>query len=324
MKEGGMEPDPVFAADVREGLSAHPKRLPSKHFYDAKGDALFQRIMELDAYYPTRAENAILRDRNAEILQALFPDRDAGMNLIELGSGDGAKTRHLLKAVPEEAKELFRYIPNDISGNVLEALKRSLEAEFPELRVEPMVGDHYGAIEGICEGVEGRKALLFLGGNIGNFDTKGAEQLLTRFGEGMEAGDRLLIGFDLKKDPERIERAYNDPEGVTRDFNLNLLERMNRELGADFDLALFQHHSLYEPSEGEARSYLVSIRDQEVNIQSLGMKVVFEPWEPIFLERSKKFALKEIEALAARTGFRVVEHFQDPDEDFVDSLWEKP
>jgi L-histidine N-alpha-methyltransferase len=321
---GGQEaPDPSFLEDVRNGLGSRPKALPSVHLYDAEGDRLFQRIMNAEDYYPARAEASILREQSQEILQALLPGSPSPLNIVELGAGDGSKTKQLLEAIPEVDLARVRYVPNDISGNVLEELKRNLEKDLPSLRIEPLPGDHRELLPSLPGRWEGRKVVLFLGGNIGNYDEEERESFLRAVSEAMELGDRLLIGLDKRKDPRRIHRAYDDREGVTRAFNLNVLERMKRELGADLDPGTFLHHPIYDPELGEARSYLVSTCEQTIRIEAADMDVPFEAWEPIFIERSKKFAPREIEDLAERTGFRIQQDLEDPDGDFRDSVWVK-
>lgn len=313
-----------FAEDVREGLRSEPKYLRSKYFYDAKGDELFQRIMELEEYYPTRAEDAILRDQGKGILEEMLPEDGATLSIVEFGAGDASKTRHLLHAVPQNERGRVRYVPNDISPHVLETLQQRLGKELPDFRIDPLAGDQSRLLKDWERRVEERQAFLFLGGNIGNYDDATAVALLQSFASAMGEGDRLLIGFDLMKDPRRIVRAYNDDQGVTRDFNLNLLERMNRELGAGFDVNTFVHFPLFDPVACESRSYLLSTREQEVAIEALDESFHFDAWEPIFMERSRKFTLTDIERLAERTGFRVQKHFSDSDGDFVDALWVKP
>ncbi|MFB6258458.1 MAG: L-histidine N(alpha)-methyltransferase [Flavobacteriales bacterium] len=319
----GERPDPDFAAAVREGLSSIPKSLSSKHFYDARGDELFQCIMNLEEYYPTRAEHAILERQGASILNELWPEGASSLKIVEMGAGDGAKTRCMFKALPGEELEKLHYVPTDISQNVLEGLQECFARELPRLRTSPMAGDHYQLLESLGKRVEGAKALLFLGGNFGNFDKKSGDDLLFRFAEALNAGDRLLIGFDLKKDPRRIHRAYDDEKGVTKAFNLNLLERMNRELGADIDPDAFLHYPIYDPLEGEVRSYLVSKKEQVATIEELDLQVTFDAWEAVFTERSRKFSFAEIRDLAERTGFREYSSYTDPEGDFVDAVWVK-
>ncbi len=322
MKEDDR-PDPSFLRDVREGLRSSPKTLKSKYFYDAKGDALFQRIMELDEYYPARAENAILRDQGSSIKASLLKEHEGGLDLVEFGAGDASKTRHLLGAFSKEERRELRYRPNDISPDVLRTLQENLKAELPDLEVDPLQGDHSELLGAWKREGDRKQVFLFLGGNIGNYGEGEGDRLLKAFAGAMEQGDRLLIGLDLHKDPRRILAAYDDQEGVTRDFNLNLLERMNRELGADFDIGSFVHHPLYDPVTREARSYLISTREQEVFIESLGESFHFHAWEPIFMERSRKFTRETIAEMAERTGFRVEKYFTDPEGDFLDSVWRR-
>lgn len=311
-----------FAEDVRQGLQATPKRLPSKYFYDARGDELFQAIMHLPEYYLTRAEFEIMQ-MNAPAFLKLFQEGGRPFNLIEFGAGDGMKTKILLRHFLKEKAD-FRYMPIDISGHVLQLLQQSLADELPDLEVAPIENDYFRALKDVNERQNGhRNIVLFMGGNIGNFSGNGAEGFLKQLSDELKPGDGLLIGIDLKKDPDRIRAAYNDSQGVTRAFNFNLLERMNRELGANFNVQQFKHVPTYDPLSGEARSFLMSTVKQQVYIEALDESFSFDAWEPIHTEVSKKYSLKEIEQLAKVAGFQVVEHVFDCRHDFVDSYWQK-
>ncbi|MEQ9167590.1 MAG: L-histidine N(alpha)-methyltransferase, partial [Fulvivirga sp.] len=225
-----------FATDVIEGLSSNPKRLPSKYFYDHKGDALFQQIMALDEYYLTRTEYTILDLYKAQILAHFQPDSKA-FNLIEFGAGDGYKTKVLLRHFINKNAD-FRYMPIDISGNVLEQLETSLKAELPALNVTPVCNHYFKALEELKEEKE-RNVILFLGSNIGNFTEEQADSFLKGLYDALKPDDILFIGFDLKKDPKVILDAYNDKQGVTAAFNFNLLDRINNEMGGNFNTSQF-------------------------------------------------------------------------------------
>ena len=231
----------LFAADIEAGLSANPKALSSKYFYDETGSRIFQAIMEMPEYYLTNAEYDIFKGQAAEILKAIDPE-GKGFHLLEFGAGDGYKTKVLLKHFLEQ-KVGFDYLPIDISRPILDELEAALNAEMPELDVSPKTGEYFSVLEELS-GVDTRqKVILFLGSNIGNFNKDVAIRFLSTMASKMNTGDKLLIGMDLKKDPHVILKAYNDPHGHTRDFNMNLLVRINRELGGRFRAAVAAAYS---------------------------------------------------------------------------------
>lgn len=310
-----------FAQDVQQGLASSPKRLSSKYFYDKDGDELFQAIMKMPEYYLTRSEFEIL-EMNKEPLLNLFLNSRGRFNLIEFGAGDGLKTKILLRHFVKQQAD-FRYVPVDISGNVLQGLQKGLQEELPALQVEPIEDDYFRALERLTQTADRRNIVLFLGSNIGNFSEQQALRFLTELGNGLNQGDLILVGFDLKKDPELIRSAYNDPAGITRAFNMNLLKRINRELGGRFDLQKFQHYQMYDPVGGEARSYLISRVAQEVHIEVLEQTFHFKAWEPVHVEISRKYESETVEMYASGSGFGLVRHFFDCKHYYVNSLWEK-
>lgn len=318
--ESTIKTDTEFAKDVLEGLSAKPKHLSSKYFYDEKGDKLFQKIMGLPEYYLTKKEFSILDSHKVEILADLLAS--PSFNLVELGAGDGLKTKILIRYLQNE-KANFTYYPIDISGSVLRELKTDLQQSFPALDVQPIKGTYKRALEERKWENQHPSLLLFLGGNIGNFTYQEAFSMLNRIARSLKSGDYLLVGFDLKKDPATILKAYNDAEGVTRDFNLNILSRINKELGGNFDMAKFKHWPAYDPVTGECRSYLVSSEKQKVEVKDLKRTFYFENAEAIHTEISKKYSHEELEELAVKSGFRVIRDFDDPDHYFTDALWQK-
>jgi len=308
-----------FGRDVLDGLTQTPKHLPSKYFYDAEGDRLFQQIMHMPEYYLTDCELEILQTHKQAILDQIG---EPPFDLIELGAGDGFKTKFLLQHFLEQEAD-FRYEPVDISANVLKQLETNMQEALPGLSIRSLQGDYFEVLEKVNRQNGKKKAILFLGANIGNLTAEKAGAFLKRIGDNMHAGDQLLIGFDLKKDPEVILRAYDDAAGITAAFNLNLLARINRELGGHFNLEQFRHWETYDPATGQTRSYLVSLDDQTVVIDALEMKVPFDAWEAIHVELSLKYSMRQIEALAPMAGFQVVEHYFDRRRYFVDSLWVK-
>lgn len=309
----------AFEKDVLEGLTAKSKHLSSKYFYDDEGSHIFREIMEMPSYYLTDAELEILTDQAVQIVDACaYPD---GFSIVELGAGDGAKTKELLRSIVQRRIPV-NYLPVDISQRAMELLEADIRAELPGLEIHPLVGDYFHVLEALDLG-ERPALFLFLGSNIGNNEEEDAIELMKHFGDFMRPGDKMLIGFDLKKNPYTILEAYNDKEGITRRFNLNLLNRMNRELGANFDLEKFDFYPFYDAFTGEVRSCLVSLEDQEVDIPAIDRSILFEKDELIFTELSKKYSLDEIEAMAEASGFRFQEHFLDSRKYFVDSLWVK-
>lgn len=310
-----------FANDVIHGLSQKSKSIPSKYFYDDEGDRIFQQIMDMPEYYLTRSEFEIFSQQRDEICNAIRAF-DEPFDLIEFGAGDGMKTKLLLRKLLDGGAD-FTYFPVDISQNILDELSASLKSEFPDLKVHPLNTDYFGALEEMSDFDDIRNITFFLGSNIGNFHLDEAEKFLGKLASNMKTDDMFLLGVDLKKDPAIITNAYDDPQGITAAFNLNLLTRMNRELGADFNIDDFKHYTYYEPGLGEVLSYLVSLKDQKVYIDELKLEVNFKKDEPIYTEVSKKYSLEELENLAVGEGFEVVKHFLDSNEYFSDTLWRK-
>ncbi|HVW13379.1 MAG TPA: L-histidine N(alpha)-methyltransferase [Mucilaginibacter sp.] len=308
----------TFYKDVISGLKSIPKRLNSKYFYDAKGDRIFQEIMNCPEYYPTRCEMEIFSKKTAELADALVAGGDA-FDLIELGAGDATKSYHLLKYLLEQKAD-FNYLPIDISENVISYLKDTLPVKLPGLRVNGLNGEYFDMLKQAERLSNRRKVVLFLGSNIGNMPLDEALNFCRLLREHLSEGDMVLMGFDLKKNPKTILSAYNDKGGITRRFNLNLLERINRELNADFHLSKFDHYATYDPETGACRSYLVSLEDQEVTI---GQKehIRFQKDEYIYMEISQKFTVLQTEQIAANAGFKTVNCIFDSKKWFLDAIW---
>jgi L-histidine Nalpha-methyltransferase len=311
----------VFALDVKKGLESFPKTLPSKYFYDKRGDELFQEIMNLKEYYLTKSEHEIFQTQKQEIL-AQFYKNAAPFKLIELGAGDGLKTKVLLNHFVD-AEVDFTYSPIDISSNVLSQLSNDLSTNIPKLNVEVVQGDYFEALGKINQKGSCREVVLFLGSNIGNFNNDEALDFLQKLSNNLSADDGLFIGFDLMKDPDVILNAYNDKRGVTRDFNKNLLTRINNELGANFNLNSFRHVPTYNPTSGETKSHLVSTIDQRIFIEDLDQEFHFNAWEAIHTEISQKYSYKMIHEFAEKSGFKLLKNFTDSQEYYVNSYWEK-
>jgi uncharacterized SAM-dependent methyltransferase len=243
-------------------------------------------------------------------------------DIVELGAGDGTKTqillRHLLK------KDIsFRYIPVDISSESNLRLYRRLKGLLPSLSIDPISDEYFDSLKLIRSKDSKPTTVLFLGSNVGNFSKNEAIEFYKTMWSHLKQGDQVLTGFDLKKEPATILAAYNDSQGVTSEFNLNLLHRLNREMGANFDLGNFSHYPVYDPGSGAALSYLISTKDQLVKVKAIKMEVTFREWEAIFTEISLKYDIPSIKEIALESGFEIVENFIDANNYFVDSLWKR-
>jgi L-histidine Nalpha-methyltransferase len=296
-----------FRDAVLKGFGRARKAIPCKFLYDARGSALFEEICRLPEYYPTRTEIAILEENASEIAAQMGPH----CRVIEFGSGASHKARILLQALDRPAA----YVPVDISREHLREAAASLAEDFPELPVTAVCADYTRPfrLPPLPE-PSGKRVGFFPGSTIGNFDPDAAEDFLANCASILGSGGEMLIGVDLKKNSEILDAAYNDRAGVTAAFNLNLLERINRELDGDLDLDFFEHVAFYNEVEGRVEIYVRSLADQETVIA--GRRVAFAAGELIHTEYSYKYAVPEFRALAARTGFRPVDTWTDPAELF--------
>jgi len=311
----------IFCKDVLEGLRSSPKRLPSKYFYDAVGDSIFQEIMNCEEYYPFNCELEVFSKRTAELANTIMAPGGA-FDLIELGAGDCTKSNYLLKHLVEIDAD-FIYRPIDISSNIIDYLNLQLPVTTPGIRMTGLNGDYFEMLGKVAEVSENRKVVLFLGSNLGNMSPFDAGEFCRELRGHLRPGDLALIGLDLKKHPHKILAAYNDKEGITRRFSLNLLERINRELDANFDVTKFDHFPTYDPETGACKSYLISAADQEVTlITQKGKETIhFEREETIFMEISQKYTVGQIDQLGAQASFETVDHFFDSHKWFIDTLW---
>ncbi len=292
-----------FMDDVDFGLSQQQKSLPSKYFYNKEGDALFVKIMHLPEYYLTRSELEVFQTKSTELLNILKLSKENYFELIELGAGDGLKTKELLKVLIDENYS-FGYLPVDISKNALDNLEKTLKKELPKVSVKQKQGDYFEVLDAI-KNSEHQKIVLFLGSNIGNMNDEIAADFIYKLGKSFKPNDKLLLGVDLIKPKSIVLPAYNDKEGVTADFNLNLLKRINKELEADFDLKNFSHAPEYSEETGVAKSYLQSDVAQNVTIKKLNKSFAFEAGEKIFTEISRKYNDEIIENIISKTDFEV-------------------
>lgn len=309
----------TFAQDVLSGLTAKNKHLSSKYFYDDNGSRIFQEIMNMPEYYLTKAEFEILSMQSKQIVEAL--KFSGPFNIVELGAGDGFKTFKLLEYLVN-SKIDFHYIPIDISQEAIDILTKRLKEKLPSLKIDPKVGDYFEILKENKQS-DYPSLLMFLGSNIGNYKNDKAKELLQLFNNHMNTGDKLLIGFDLKKNPILIHNAYYDRHGISKRFNMNLLLRINRELDADFKIDDFDFYCHYNPVTGDVKSYIVSLRKQSVELKALNKTIHFDYDELIWTELSKKYSLNEISNLAESTNFELTSNFLDCKHYFTDSLWKK-
>lgn len=296
-------PHDEFARALVEGLSAPQKSLPCRFFYDAQGSELFEQITQLPEYYPTRSEIAILEAQAASIAAHTPP----GSVLIEFGSGSSRKTEIVLASLPS----LAAYVPIDVSGDALADAKLRLHERFPALRILPVIGDFRAVLTLPRELARRPRLGFFPGSTIGNFTPEDARALLAAMAHTLKNGGRLLIGIDLRKDVARLEAAYDDAQGVTAAFNLNILARANRDLGANFDLDAFAHQAKFNDAESRVEIHIVSKRAQTVDVR--GMTFTFEEGEKIHTENSYKYTIESFQALAREAGWTPRAVWTDPD-----------
>jgi dimethylhistidine N-methyltransferase len=297
-----------FEINVRQGLSDYPKHLHSKFIYNKEGDELFKQIMELPEYYLTRAEYDILQQNKREICKQFYA-KD-GFDLIELGAGDGQKTKLILQELVDQKMD-FDYLPIDISQNVLDDLEKNINEEIPEVDIKCQQGSYFDVLNGLANYNKRKKVILVLGSNIGNLLHKEAIDFLQQIQQSMGEFDMLFMGFDQKKHPQMIVDAYNDSQGVTEAFNKNLLKRINNEFNANFDLDQFLHWESYDPETGTAKSFLISKIDQQVDIKALNMQVDFYQWETIHTEISQKYTDDVVSWLVNQAKLEIDTHFTD-------------
>ncbi len=301
-----------LAADVRAGLTATPRTLPSKYLYDARGSELFDEITRLPEYYPTRAERAILQEHAGDIAAA-----SGARSLVELGSGTSEKTRILLRAL-RDAGTLTSFVPFDVDPAVLKDASSAVSSEFPGVSVEPVVGDfekHLGELPR-----HSQRLVAFLGSTIGNLDPQQRAGFLADVRAILRPGDSFLLGTDLVKPVERLVEAYDDAQGVTAAFDKNVLRVVNRELDADFDLGAFEHRAVWDAEHERIEMRLRSVREQTVHVRALGLDVGFAAGEELRTEISSKFRRETVEAELAAAGLGLTRWWTDAPGDFAVSL----
>jgi len=310
-----------FLNDVDKGLSSIPKYLLSKYFYDKIGDALFVDIMNMPEYYLTRAEFDIFKNQTHRIIEALQLNKNTFFELIELGAGDGTKTKELLKVLDTENYN-FNYVPIDISQNALDQLKQSITIELPNVKTTTKQGDYFNVLADLKQS-DNPKIILFLGSNLGNLSDAQAEDFLSKLSDSLRPNDKVLLGLDLIKSRDIVLPAYNDSQGITKRFNLNLLDRINDELGANFDTNNFIHQPEYTEEEGIARSYIVSTINQNVTIKTLSKTFHFMEGERVHTETSRKYNDTILKSYLKNTKLQLIDKLMDSNNHFADFILDK-
>ncbi len=298
-------------SDVIAGLTQKPKSIPSYYLYDDRGSELFEQICELPEYYPTRTEAEILKDYGSAIAQTT-----GNCELIELGSGSSTKTRLLFDAYFGIASRL-RYIPIDVSAGMLEASAKQLLADYPALEIHGLVGTYEQALQHLPSSPLSKRMVFFLGSSLGNFPPKQCQELFQQITASLNIGDYFLLGLDLQKSKDILEPAYNDSQGVTAEFNYNLLDHLNRRFNGNFNRNNFQHWTFYNSQQGQIETYLCSTKPQTVQLKDLNLTVEFEEGEPICTEISRKFDLGQMEQELAQQGLNVLKTWTDPQDWFA-------
>jgi L-histidine Nalpha-methyltransferase len=303
-----------FREDVLVGLQHPQKTIPPKYFYDAHGSLLFEQICQQPEYYLTRTEAMILKHHAADVVDIV-----GNSTVVELGSGSAVKTRLLFDEWQRRGTPI-RYMPIDISASMLEESASNLMTAYPRLQIDALATDYWHGLAALPNSQT--RLVLFLGSNLGNFTVAEQEQLFVQLARTLQRGDYFLIGLDLRKPVTVLEPAYNDAAGVTAAFNLNLLERMNRELAARFDSSTFTHRAFYNTSQHQVEMHLRSTVEQQVTIAALDMQVTFRSGETIHTEISRKFAPAEVRAQLAHYGFTPRAQWADEREWFLVSLFQ--
>ncbi|HLO87722.1 MAG TPA: L-histidine N(alpha)-methyltransferase [Nostocaceae cyanobacterium] len=296
--------------DVIQGLTQNPKTLPPKYFYDDRGSELFEQICELPEYYPTRTEASILSQYAPEIAQIT-----GNCELIELGSGSSTKTRILLDAYQKNNKSC-KYIPIDISGGILKTSVLQLQKQYPNLSIHGLIGTYQQALAHLKLTSSQPQMFFFLGSSLGNFTTQETSQFLSEIADTLKPGDYFLIGIDLQKPQEILEPAYNDSQGVTAAFNLNMLSHLNWRFQGNFDLNLFTHQAIYNQSEAQIEMYLHCQKDHSITLDILNLQVSFQAGESILTEISRKFDLAAMQKQLSTQGLKTVKAWTDPQQWF--------
>ncbi len=296
--------------DVISGLSKANKSLPARYFYDARGSQLFEDICGLPEYYPTRTEASILDRYATEIVS-----RTQAIEIIELGSGSSTKTRYLLDAYQKSDRPLY-YAPVDVSGSILKESADKLLADYPRLKIQGKVATYTQALQQLSNEFLGKRIIIFLGSSIGNFNPVECDRFIGQVTSALNGGDYFLLGIDLQKPIEILEAAYNDSQGITAAFNLNMLQHLNNRFNGNFDLDLFEHRAIYNQTEHQIEMYLISQQNQSVTLQDLDLTIELQKGEPILTEISRKFNLENMSEYLSDRHLNSIQTYTDPQQRF--------
>lgn len=291
--------------DVINGLHSNPKFIPARYFYDEYGSQLFEQICELPEYYPTRTEASILKQYAEEIIK-----KTQAVELVELGSGSSTKTRFLLNAYKSINTSLY-YTPVDVSGSMLEITANSLLEEYRQLKIQGKVATYDKALEQLSTYSLGKRLIIFLGSSIGNFNPQECDRFIQKVTTALNPGEYFLLGIDLQKPTEVLEAAYNDSQGVTADFNLNMLQHLNNRFQGNFNLNLFEHKAIYNTELNQIEMYLIAKELQSVNLGSLDLTIQVDQEENILTEISRKFDLQYMKKYLSNSQLNLIQTYTD-------------
>ncbi|MEO1690382.1 MAG: L-histidine N(alpha)-methyltransferase [Cyanobacteria bacterium J06631_6] len=298
--------------DVINGLKQTPKNLPARYFYDQKGSQLFEQICELPEYYPTRTEASILHQYASEIV-----DRTQAVELVELGSGSSSKTRYLFDVYRKRDSPLY-YVPVDVSDSILKTSANELLADYSQLKIQGKVATYSQALEQLSQSNLGKRMIIFLGSSIGNFNPTECDRLIKQVISALDSGDYFLLGIDLQKPQEILEAAYNDAQGITAAFNLNMLQHLNNRFGGNFKLQQFEHQAIYNQTDHQIEMYLISQAEQTVTLTNLNLTIELAKGEKILTEISRKFNPEQVAEYlsSAEYGLKLVKNYTDAQQKF--------
>lgn len=306
----------MLSTDLKAGMDSNPKQIPSKYFYDAKGSELFQKITQQDEYYLNKVEMEILEKIKHKLPKLI---NEKAIDVIELGPGDGHKSKIILDGFKAFGSQV-NYYPIDISEKAIQMLGNNIK-EDENLKIHGIVADYFDGIQHIKANSQNIQLVLFLGSNIGNFTPVKGLRFLRDLWRQLQDSDYVLMGFDLKKDTDTLNAAYNDSAGYTKKFNLNVLTRINKDLDSNFNPKNFKHYGTYNPIKGAMESFLISNKDQKVVIKKIRKIIGIDAFEPIHLESSYKFTEADIELYGKQSGYSIVKNYDDKNHMFIDSLW---
>ena len=296
--------------EVISGLKQPQKTIPARYFYDSKGSQLFEKICQLPEYYPTRTEASILQQYAPEIIE-----QTKISELVELGSGSSTKTRYLLNACQSYDTPLY-YVPVDVSSSILKESAYDLLTDYPQLKIQGKGATYSQALQQLSTSFLGKRLIILLGSSIGNFNPQECDRFINQVTSALNPGDYFLLGIDLQKTVDILEAAYNDSQGVTAAFNLNMLQHLNNRFNANFDLDLFQHQAIYNQTKHQIEMYLISQQPQSVSLQDLNLTIKLDEGEKILTEISRKFDLEKMEKYLGDRSLKVIQTYTDPQQWF--------